>query len=166
MQNKKNLNQHEKISEEHIRLFDNEDFAEEIEEDDEDTAGLHRSLMLVDQLIFATPDDDGIRPLLYELRRAILEDEMTFQEARQTIVEMQQVVEKLTAPANRIGTLLGLPKKRCCPCNRRRFRIFCKPPSPNGSVVSQNRFQRTAQRGVCGGWRARIQPVRTDRQDC
>ena len=40
MQNKKNLNQHEKKSEEHIRLFDNEDFAEEIEEDDEDTAGL------------------------------------------------------------------------------------------------------------------------------
>ncbi|MDE0186313.1 MAG: AAA family ATPase [Candidatus Poribacteria bacterium] len=111
MQNKKDVNRHEKISEERIRLFDNDDFEEEIGEDDEDTAGLPRSLMLVDQLIFATPEDDGIRPLLYELRRAILEDEMTFQEARQTIVEMQQVVEKLTAPANRIGTLLGLPKK-------------------------------------------------------
>jgi proteasome-associated ATPase len=111
MHNKKNSNQHERISEEHLRLFDDEDFEEEVGEDDEDSAGIPRSLMLVDQLIYATPEDDRMRPLLYELRRAIVEDEMTFQEARQTIIEMQEVVEKLTAPANRIGTLLGLPKK-------------------------------------------------------
>lgn len=111
MQHKKNVNRHEKKSEERIRLFENEDYEEEIGEGDEDSAGPPHSLMLVEQLIYATPEDDGMRPLLYELRRAIVEDEMTFQEARQTIVEMQKVVEKLTAPANRIGTLLGLPKK-------------------------------------------------------
>lgn len=111
MQHKNNVNRHEKKSEERIRLFENEDYEEEIGEGDDDSAGPPHSLMLVEQLIYATPEDDGMRPLLYELRRAIVEDEMTFQEARQTIVEMQKVVEKLTAPANRIGTLLGLPKK-------------------------------------------------------
>ena len=129
-----------KYSEEHIRLFDDEDFEEEIGEDDEDSAGIPRALMLVDQLIYATPEDDGMRSLLYELRRAILEDEMTFQEARQTIVEMQKVVEKLTAPANRIGTVARLTEKRCCPCDRRRFRIFRKPSSTNGSGISQDRL--------------------------
>ena len=49
--------------------------------------------------------------MLFQLRRAIIEDEMTFQEAREAIVEMQETIEKLTSPANRIGTLLGMPKK-------------------------------------------------------
>ena len=111
MHNKKNSSQHERTSEEHLRYFDDEDLEEEIGEGDEDSAGIPRSLMLVDQLIYATSEDDRRRPLIFELRRAIVEDEITFQEARRTIIEMQEVVEKLTAPANRIGTLLGLPKK-------------------------------------------------------
>jgi proteasome-associated ATPase len=111
MRNKGNRSRHGRISEEHLRLFDNEDFEEEIGEDGEDHVGPPRSLMLVDQLILVTSEDDRRLPLLYQLRRVIVEDEMTFQEARQTIIEMQEVIEKLTAPANRIGTLLGLPKK-------------------------------------------------------
>ena len=41
----------------------------------------------------------------------LLRTEVTFQEARQAIVDMQETIDKLTAPANRIGTLLGFPKK-------------------------------------------------------
>ena len=109
MRDNKNRNQSESQSTDRLDLYD-DDFAEESDEIEEDV-GTPRSLMLVDQLLHATHEDDRRRSLLYELRRAIIEDEVTFQEARQAIVEMQETVDKLTAPANRIGTLLGFPKK-------------------------------------------------------
>ncbi|MCZ6677768.1 MAG: AAA family ATPase [Candidatus Poribacteria bacterium] len=109
MRNKKNRNRPDIIPEEGFSLFD--DDIEDETEDDDDQVGTPRSLMLVDQLIDATHENDRRRPLLYQLRRTIIEDEMTFQEAREAIVEMQETIEKLTSPANRIGTLLGLPKK-------------------------------------------------------
>ena len=80
----------ETIPEDDFRLFD--DLEEEIEEDD-DQVGTPRSLMLVDRLIYATHENDRRRPLLFQLRRAIVEDEMTFQEAREAIVEMQETIE-------------------------------------------------------------------------
>jgi proteasome-associated ATPase len=109
MRNKKDRNRPEIILEENFRLFD--DDIEDDTEDDNDQVGTPRSLILVDQLIYTTHENDQRRPLLYQLQRTIIEDEMTFQEAREAIVEMQEAIEKLTSPANRIGTLLGLPKK-------------------------------------------------------
>ena len=109
MHDNKNRTQSEKRSGERFDVYD-DDFAEESDEMEEDV-GTPRSLMLVDQLLYSTHENDRRRSLLYELRRAIIEDEVTFQEARQAIVDMQQTVDKLTAPANRIGTLLGFPKK-------------------------------------------------------
>ena len=109
MRNKDDRTRPETIPEDNLRLFD-DDIEDEIEDDD-NQVGTPRSLMLVDRLIYATHENDRRRPLLFQLRRAIIEDEMTFQEAREAIVEMQETIEKLTSPANRIGTLLGLPKK-------------------------------------------------------
>ncbi len=108
MRNQNDRNRPKTRPEDDFRLFD--DIEEEIEDDD-DQVGTPRSLMLVDRLIYATHENDRRRPLLFQLRRAIVEDEMTFQEAREAIVEMQEAIEKLTSPANRIGTLLGMPKK-------------------------------------------------------
>ncbi|MDE0299693.1 MAG: AAA family ATPase [Candidatus Poribacteria bacterium] len=109
MRDNKNRNQSERRSDDRFDVYD-DDFAEESDNIEEDVAA-PRSLMLVDQLLYATHENDRRRSLLYELRRAIIEDEVTFQEARQAIVDMQETVDKLTAPANRIGTLLGFPKK-------------------------------------------------------
>ncbi len=109
MRDNKNPTQSERQSSESLDAYD-DDFAEESDEIEEDV-GTPRALMLVDQLLYTTHENDRRRSLLYELRRAIIEDEVTFQEARQAIVEMQETVDKLTAPANRIGTLLGFPKK-------------------------------------------------------
>ena len=109
MRNKNDRTRPETIPEDNLRLFD-DDIEDEIEDDD-NQVGTPRSLMLVDRLIYATHENDRRRPLLFQLRRAIVEDEMTFQEAREALVEMQEAIEKLTSPANRIGTLLGLPKK-------------------------------------------------------
>ncbi len=55
-------------------------------------------------------EKDRRRPLLYQLRRQLQEDEITFEEARRTILELENALEKVTAPANRVGTLLESPE--------------------------------------------------------
>lgn len=69
-----------------------------------------KSLSIIDQILMSMDEKDRRRPLLYQLRRQLQEDEITFEEARRTIVEMEAALEKVTAPANRVGTLLERPK--------------------------------------------------------
>ena len=66
-------------------------------------------LRLVDQLLANAPDRDPSRPPLYQLRRQLMEREITFQEARRSIAELEAALEKVTAPANRVGIFLGSP---------------------------------------------------------
>ena len=82
--------------------------ADEITEDNTEQSSIPRSLLLVNQLLYITEDDDQLRPILIQLRRSIMEDEVDFNEAREIIEQLQEAVDKLTAPANRIGTLIGL----------------------------------------------------------
>ena len=100
-------------------LFTEDD--EEVEEEltsEEDELSSGYSLQLIHHLITETPPEDRRRRWLLELRRAILSDEGEFRERIQAIqqealrihAEMEAQIEKLTSPANRIGTLLGLPK--------------------------------------------------------
>ena len=100
-------------------LFTEDD--EEVEEEltsEEEEMNSGYSLQLIHHLIAETPPEDRRRRWLLELRRAILSDEGEFRERIQAIqqealrihAEMEAQIEKLTSPANRIGTLLGLPK--------------------------------------------------------
>ena len=82
--------------------------ADEITEDNTEQSSIPRSLLLVNQLLYITEDDGQLRPILMQLRRSIMEDEVDFNEAREIIEQLQEAVDKLTAPANRIGTLIGL----------------------------------------------------------
>ena len=82
--------------------------ADEITEDNTEQSSIPRSLLLVNQLLYIIEDDDQLRPILMQLRRSIMEDEVDFNEAREIIEQLQEAVDKLTAPANRIGTLIGL----------------------------------------------------------
>lgn len=66
---------------------------------------------LVDRLIAATREGDPARFDLLRLRHQIQEHELTLSEARAAIEKMDEVIKKVTSPANRIGTFLGLPKK-------------------------------------------------------
>ena len=96
---------------------DEEEVEEELAPDQEDLSSGY-SLQLIHHLISETPPEDRRRRWLLELRRSILSDEGEFQERIQAIqqealrihAEMEAQIEKLTSPANRIGTLLGLPK--------------------------------------------------------
>ena len=86
------------------------DYADaEQSEEDPGQPTIPRSLLLVNQLLYITEDDDQFRSGLLQLRHSIMEDEVVFNEARQVIEELQEAVDKLTAPANRIGTLIGIP---------------------------------------------------------
>src|SRR5436190_21163381 len=66
---------------------------------------------LVDKLIASTIEGDPARVDLFRLRQQIQEHELTLTEARAAIEKMDEVIKKVTSPANRIGTFLGFPKK-------------------------------------------------------
>jgi proteasome-associated ATPase len=57
------------------------------------------------------PDDPRTRQYLMLLRHQIETDEKQFEEAQQALQEFEEVYEKLTQPANRIGVYLGVPPK-------------------------------------------------------
>ena len=81
--------------------------------DSEEQINLPPSLILVERLIYTIEDEDPIKQVLYNLRREIIQEEITFQEARKTLAEMQKSIDKLTAPANRVATLINLATKDC-----------------------------------------------------
>src|SRR5213080_4450335 len=61
----------------------------------------------VDLLIATLPPGDAMRRELLDLRIEISRHEEIFVEARQTIEKLEEVIKKVTSPANRIGTFLG-----------------------------------------------------------
>ncbi len=69
------------------------------------------ALDLIDRTIAALPIGDPIRRALMNVRAQISDQEDVINEARQTIEKMEEVIKKVTSPANRIGTYLGSPNK-------------------------------------------------------
>src|SRR5438270_619972 len=65
----------------------------------------------IDLLVASLPATDPIRRELLDLRLEISQREETFVEARQTIEKLEEVIKKVTSPANRIGTFLGAVSK-------------------------------------------------------
>jgi proteasome-associated ATPase len=61
----------------------------------------------IDLLIATLPPGDAMRRELLDLRREASQREEIFVEARQTIEKLEEVIKKVTSPANRIGTFLG-----------------------------------------------------------
>ncbi len=67
-------------------------------------------LTLIDQCLASCPEGDERIPILYQLRHRILELSNSVQQHETEQRKLQTVIEKLTAPANRIGTLLARPE--------------------------------------------------------
>jgi proteasome-associated ATPase len=65
----------------------------------------------IDLLVASLPPGDPMRRDLLDLRMEIAEREETFVEARQMIEKLEEVIKKVTSPANRIGTFLGSVSK-------------------------------------------------------
>src|SRR5690242_11853930 len=73
--------------------------------------GRESLLETFDHLIGALPPGDPLRRELLQLRPQILDQQETMVEARQMIEKLEEVIKKVTSPANRIGTFLGASSK-------------------------------------------------------
>ncbi len=67
------------------------------------------SLELIDQCLALFPESDPRQKLLYKLRHAVMLSQASNHQREVEFKKVSEVVAKLTAPANRIGMLLGLP---------------------------------------------------------
>ncbi len=66
-------------------------------------------LELIEQCLASFPDGDPRQKLLYKLRHVVMLSQASSQQREREFKKVSEVVAKLTAPANRIGTLLDLP---------------------------------------------------------
>ncbi len=64
----------------------------------------------VDRALGSIPPGHPLQRELLDLRSAVSQNEGTIAEARAAIEKLEKIVEKLSSPANRIGTFLGAPK--------------------------------------------------------
>src|ERR1700719_3857652 len=76
-------------------------------EGEQDFSGRRTLLESFDRIIASLPPGDPIRRELLDLRPDISEHEETIIEARRMIEKLEEVIKKVTSPANRIGTFLG-----------------------------------------------------------
>lgn len=65
------------------------------------------AIELLDRILSSDGLDDLHRRALLSARAMVAEQEDMVGEARQTIEKMDQIIKKVTSPANRIGTFLG-----------------------------------------------------------
>jgi proteasome-associated ATPase len=68
-------------------------------------------LETLERIIASLPPGDRARRELIDLRSSVAEQEEMISEARHTIEKLDEVIKKVTSPANRIGTFLGSPNK-------------------------------------------------------
>ncbi len=66
-------------------------------------------LVLIDECLATIPEDAPQQKALYQIRHQLLQEGVSQQQREAEIKKLQSVVEKLTAPANRIGTLIDKP---------------------------------------------------------
>src|SRR5215212_9286754 len=64
-----------------------------------------------DRVIASLPPGDPVRRDLLDLRPQISDHQETIVEARRVIEKLEEVIKKVTSPANRIGTFLGATSK-------------------------------------------------------
>jgi proteasome-associated ATPase len=65
----------------------------------------------LDHVIASLPPGDPIRRDLLDLRPQVSDQSQMIGEARQMIEKLEEVIKKVTSPANRIGTFLGATSK-------------------------------------------------------
>src|SRR4029453_8651438 len=78
---------------------------------EERASGPENLLDSFDQVIGSLPPGDAVRRELLQMRPLILDQQETIVEARRMIEKLEEVVKKVTSPANRIGTFLGATSK-------------------------------------------------------
>src|ERR1700688_1689471 len=73
----------------------------------EENSGIRNLLDSFDRVIASLPPGDPVRRELLNLRPEISDHQEMMVEARRMIEKLEEVIKKVTSPANRIGTFLG-----------------------------------------------------------
>lgn len=68
-------------------------------------------LQVFDRIVNALPPEAPLRAEMVALREGIADQEQMVVEARQMIEKLDEVIKKVTSPANRIGIFLGSPSR-------------------------------------------------------
>ncbi|CAN5750643.1 proteasome ATPase [soil metagenome] len=68
-------------------------------------------LQALDRIVARVPPREPLRDDLLALRAGLLDQEEIIRDARQMIEKLEEVIKKVTSPANRIGTYLGSPAR-------------------------------------------------------
>lgn len=76
----------------------------------QEQSGNLTSLEIVDECLATLSEDAPQHKLLYQLRHFLMQEGVAAQQTTAELKKLQSVVEKLTAPANRIGILLDIPE--------------------------------------------------------
>jgi len=87
-----------------------EERSREFENADEPASNLPL-LDKLDRVIASLPPGDPLRRDLLDLRPQVFDQSQMIGEARQMIEKLEEVIKKVTSPANRIGTFLGATSK-------------------------------------------------------
>ncbi|MGI8820400.1 MAG: AAA family ATPase [Chthoniobacterales bacterium] len=76
-------------------------------------AGMEEASVLqaFDRVVALVDPRDPLRRELIALRAGIEDQEAIIEDAREMIVKLEEVIKKVTSPANRIGTFLGSPSR-------------------------------------------------------
>src|ERR1700747_2807203 len=82
-------------------------------------------LEYLERIIASLPPGDPTRSELIDLRSSVGEQEEMISEARHTIEKLDEVIKKVTSPANRIGTYLGSPNKETAQIVVGGFEYYC-----------------------------------------
>jgi proteasome-associated ATPase len=64
---------------------------------------------LIDRCLASLPENDPKQKWLYRIRHLVLQDERARRDVETESQKLKGVVEKLTAPANRVGMVVGVP---------------------------------------------------------
>src|SRR5256886_172925 len=90
----------------------NDEHSKEFENTEDHTGKRELSLLEAFDLVLASiPPDDRNRREFFLIRSEIAAQEETIGEAHQMIEKLEEVIKKVTAPANRIGTYLSNPSR-------------------------------------------------------
>ncbi|WP_413936801.1 AAA family ATPase, partial [Nitrospira sp. BLG_1] len=93
-------------------MSDRSSFDQETQHDRSDEPSLKTGtdpIELIEQCLASFSDGDPRQKLLYKLRHAVMLSQTASQQRELELKKVSEVVAKLTAPANRIGTLLEIP---------------------------------------------------------
>ena len=113
-------------------------------------------LQAFDRIVASLPPRDPLRPELLALREGVADQEEMIGDARQMIEKLEEVIKKVTSPANRIGTYLGSPARDTAHIVVGGCGLLLQRRSADRIARAAERHARARERSLCHRRRSRL----------